>query len=504
MPSPIDDSLQARVSPECPQETRDVLYHAWGHDLSGLKKLLDDRSKASLQDPKTGETPLHAAIRACGQADEPNGGEDEGEDGCVEEAREVVNQLFFSGAIWNDVDANNETPACVAYRLGRKTLYNLCVDAGVRAEILLALMDGYEELSSGGDDDDNDEDETMQEQEQDAAANEAKAQDGDGEVVEAAEPLKFVPPDANEKPVTSEEYLQSDLTYDDNKLLDSDLNGVMMAWETDIMRRSVAALIPDAQPGKRVLNIGFGMGIIDGMFAELKPSKHHIIEAHPAVLKHISSPESKFGAAWEKSGPEEGAYKVFGGKWQEVVLQLLEQGELYDAIYFDTFGEDYSQLRMFFMEYVPALLDQEGRFSFFNGLGADRRVCYDVYTKVVEMHCADAGLDVEWEESDVDMAKLNEDGEGEWEGVRRRYWTLDSRSPSPSSICTYGMTNNRQSIDCQCALSWVNANKIDFNQIPQAQCLLRIMTKRNTSNLVFFSVDDPLGTSGSDKHDTII
>ncbi|KAL7946362.1 S-adenosyl-L-methionine-dependent methyltransferase [Trichoderma barbatum] len=433
MPS-IDDSLQARVSPDCPQETRDILYHAWGHDLSGLKKLLGDRTKASAQDPITGETPLHAAIRACGPADETDGGEDEGEDGSVEEAREVMQQLFFSGAIWNDVDANNETPGCVAYRLGRKALYNLCVDAGVRAEILFALMDSYEELSSG---EDEDEDEAMQDQDQDqdaAAEGEAKAQNDDAEVVEAAEPPTFIPPDANEKPVTSEEYLQSNLTYDDDKLLDSDLNGVMMAWETDIMRRSVAALIPDSQPGKRVLNIGFGMGIIDGMFAELKPSRHHIIEAHPAVLKHISDPESKFGATWEKSGSEDGAYKVFGGKWQEVVHQLIEQGELYDAIYFDTFGEDYSQLRTFFMEYVPALLDQEGRFSFFNGLGADRRVVYDVYTKVVEMHCADAGLDVEWEESDVDMAKLNEDGEGEWKGVRRRYWTLDKyRLP----VCTF-------------------------------------------------------------------
>lgn len=435
MPSPIDDSLQARISPDCPQETRDVLYHAWGHDLSGLKKLLDDRGKASLQDPKTGETPLHAAIRACGPADEPDeeAGQEEEEDGSVEEAREVVQQLFFSGAIWNDVDANNETPGCVAYRLGRKTLYNLCVDAGVRAELLFALMDGYEELSSGEDEDNEDDDEIMKEQEHEAAANEANAQNGTDEVIEATAPAKFVPPDADEKPVTSDEYLQSSLTYDDGKLLDADLNGVMMAWETDIMRRSVAALIPDAQPGKRVLNIGFGMGIIDGMFADLKPSKHHIVEAHPAVLEHIAQPESKFGAAWEKSGPEEGAYKVFGGKWQDVVLQLLEQGELYDAIYFDTFGEDYAQLRTFFMEYVPGLLDQEGRFSFFNGLGADRRICYDVYTKVVEMHCADAGLDVEWEESDVDMAKLDEAGKGEWEGVRRRYWTLDSKKSHPPS-----------------------------------------------------------------------
>jgi hypothetical protein len=72
-------------------------------------------------------------------------------------------------------------------------------------------------------------------------------------------------------------------------------------------------------------------------------------------------------------------------------------------------------------------MDQDGKFSFFNGLGADRKICYDVYTKVVEMQCADAGLDVEWEESDVDMSGLEKAGEGEWEGVRRRYWTLDSK-----------------------------------------------------------------------------
>ena len=68
-------------------------------------------------------------------------------------------------------------------------------------------------------------------------------------------------------------------------------------------------------------------------------------------------------------------------------------------------------------------------FGFFNGLGADRRVCYDVYARVVEMHLGDAGLDVEWRDLDVDLnagAGLDRDGEGEWRGVRRRYWTLDS------------------------------------------------------------------------------
>ncbi|KAG5976934.1 Arginine N-methyltransferase 2 [Claviceps digitariae] len=453
----MDDSMPSRISPDCPQDTRDILYHAWGHDLSELKKLLDVRGKASVQDPKTGETPLHAAIRACGPAgpssdDSQQDGQD-GEDGCVEEAKEVLQELFFSGAIWNDVDGNNETPGCVAHRLGRKSLYEMCVQAGVRAELLFAVMDGYEELSSGSD---GEEDETVEEKEEKegevkknpqqntngAEANADAMDTSEDQPRSATEPSSFVPPDANEKMVTSDQYLQSALTYDSDKLVDSDLNGVMMSWETDIMRQSVAALLPEhhhqqkqqQQPGKRILNIGFGMGIIDGMFAETNPSRHHIIEAHPSVLQHASKPESSFGPAWEKSAPQPGAYKIWAGKWQEVVPKLLEQGEVYDAIYFDTFGEDYAQLRMFFMEYVPGLMDQDGRFSFFNGLGADRQVCYDVYTKVVEMHAADAGLDVEWQDIAVDMAALAEDGKGEWEGVRRRYWTLSNyRLP----VCTF-------------------------------------------------------------------
>lgn len=432
MSATIDDSMPTRISSDCPQDTRDVLYHAWGHDLSSLKKLLDAPGKASAQDPKTGETPLHAAIRACGPAGPDSNNPEQGEDGCIEEAKAVLQELFFSGAIWNDVDSNNETPGCVAYRLGRKALYEMCVDAGVRAELLFSLMDGYEELSSGADvEEDKDEAQDTSQGEQVPVNQDGDAMDISDDQAQPQDPPRFIPPDANERTVTSDEYLSSELIYDSSKLLDADLNGVMMAWETDIMARSVSALLPgpEAQTGKRILNIGFGMGIIDGIFAQTNPSRHHIIEAHPSVLQHLSQPDSKFGKSWEKCGAEEGAYKVWAGKWQEIVPQLLEKGEVYDAIYFDTFGEDYSQLRMFFMEYVPGLMDQEGRFSFFNGLGADRQVCYDVYTKVVEMHGADAGLDVEWEVSDVDMKGLREDGKGEWEGVRRRYWTLDSKLP---------------------------------------------------------------------------
>ncbi|KAK3694305.1 S-adenosyl-L-methionine-dependent methyltransferase [Podospora appendiculata] len=421
------DSISARISENCPPETQQVLTAAWAHDVEKVKKLLDAPGKASCQDPKTGETPLHAAIRACGPPSEDDTPED------LEAAKNTVYELLLWGGIWNDVDNHNETPGCLASRLGRPALYNLCVEAGVRAEMLFGLLDGYEELSSGGEEDE-DEDGVM---EDDDSAPELVSADPEenGQAAAAETEPTFQPPTTDSHgDVKSETYLRSKLTYDDGKLVDDDGNGVMMAWETDIMRQSVDALLPNKPSGKRVLNIGLGMGIIDSMFAETKPSRHHIIEAHPEVLEHLSAPDSKFGSSWEESGPEPGAFKVYEGKWQEICHQLLEEGQVYDAIYFDTFGEDYGQLRMFFTEFIPGLLDREGIFGFFNGLGADRKICYDVYTKVAEMHLADAGLDVDFKEIDVDMKELAEAGKGEWEGVKRRYWTLDKyRLPT----CTF-------------------------------------------------------------------
>ncbi|KAM0332559.1 hypothetical protein ACHAQA_002843 [Verticillium albo-atrum] len=430
--TPIDDSLPARISASCPEDIKLLLHHAWAHDTSDLKPLLDAPGKASLQDPNTGETPLHAAIRACGPAD-PSPDADET---VSSEAKDTVQELFLAGAIWNDVDRNNETPGCVADRLGHAALYRACVEAGVRAELLFGLLDGYEELSSGS----AEEMEIVEEDDEEAPAlvdvngMQAAAEDTDAKTT-AAKSEPEAKPDVN-----SEQYLASNLTYDDAKLVDEEGNGVMMAWETSIMRRSVDVLLrasasePVLAEGKRVLNIGFGMGIIDGMFAATKPARHHIIEAHPVVLAHIDNGGTEFGAAWEASGPEEGSFKVHRGRWQDIVPELLEAGEVYDAIYFDTFGEDYGQLKMFFTEYIPGLMDQEGRFGFFNGLGADRKICYDVYTQVVEMHAVDAGMDLEWEVIDVDLAGMEEAGKGEWEGVRRRYWTLDKyRLP----ICTF-------------------------------------------------------------------
>lgn len=425
--------------------TQTILLHASNHDLVALKPLLRIPGNASVQDPETGFTPLHAAIAACGttksqsesqststnetpKAEDPE--EEEPVD--IEKAKAIVEELFLSGAIWNDLDANNETPGCLAWRLGQKELYNMCVNAGVRAEMLLGLMGGYEPLA-GEDSEDEDADELDAENET-IPTSTAEAENGtnghehDLAVGPAEEALE------EKRDVNSEDYLKSDLTFTESALLDSDANGVMMAWETDIMRRTVDLLLPDSQPGKRILNIGFGMGIIDRMFRVTKPASHHIIEAHPAVISKLQEEGSEFGKDWEESVSAEGRYKVHAGKWQDICPKLLEAGEVFDVIYFDTFGEDYSQLKLFFSEFVPGLLDGEGKFGFFNGLGADRRVCYDVYGKVVELDLCEAGMDVEWTDVEVPLEGMEKEREGEWNGVRRRYWTLDVyRLP----VCTF-------------------------------------------------------------------
>ncbi|KAF2088458.1 putative arginine N-methyltransferase [Saccharata proteae CBS 121410] len=397
----VDTDLQAQS----------ILLAASNHDIDALRNLLRN-SSANVQDEDTGFTPLHAAIAALepDEDDKQTNGQTNGEAGHakpneeeLQKAVRTVKLLLLNGAIWNDLDKANETPGCIANRLGLSELYEVMVDAGVRAELLLNRLDEYQVL--GGDEDDEEDDEEFEVVENgDQAPELVSTEDTTVEAQDAAT-------DAPANPdVKSAEYLASELTFTGDRLLDADKNGVMMAWETSLMQRSAELLLPS--PGLRVLNVGHGMGIIDKIIQSKSPASHHIIEAHPAVIARMEE------EGWKgKQG-----VTVHGGKWQDVVPQLVEQGVMFDAIYFDTFAEDYKALRDFFSEQVIGLLDSDGRFGFFNGLGADRKVCYDVYSKVVEMDLFEAGFDTEWEEISIPDLDAN----GEWDGVRRRYWALDT------------------------------------------------------------------------------
>ncbi|KAH9825362.1 protein arginine N-methyltransferase 2-like, partial [Teratosphaeria destructans] len=432
----------------------EILLAATNHDLDALKKLLRVAS-AKIQDPDTGYSPLHAAIASC-EAD-PEELRDAGVNGegdavhthALDEdsALATVKLLLENGAIWNELDNKDETPGCMAARLGLRKVYDAIVDAGVRAELLFSRLDHYALLA----DDDDDEEEA---EEDDAIVGfepgppehaGLRPAGSAGNPVEV-EPSGFEPtPNPSRKPdghaapgaptetdaaadtsvpqlmqtdeagggarpsepvlsnpnVNNEDYLKSELTYSGDRLLDSDKNAVMMDWETEIMKVSADQLA--YKPGLRTMNVGHGMGIVDRMFLENDPSMHHIVEAHPAVIKKLRD------EGWH----EKPNVTVHEGRWQDVLPKLIEQGVVLDGIYYDTYAEDYKDLKEFFQEYVIALLDKDGKFGFYNGLGADRQVCYDVYTKVSELDLFDAGMDVEWT-----MIKSRD----EWNGVRYPYW----------------------------------------------------------------------------------
>ena len=426
----MEESISQEPDPDIQAQL--VLLAASHHDLESLRTLLRTGS-ASVQDPETGFTPLHAAIAACDAIASPSS---EAQNGTVDEvhdsphvpahdgalngdttesdlvkAANTVKLLLQNGAIWNDVDSNNETPGCLALRLGLKDLYDIMVDAGVRAEMLLNRLDEYEQIKDNDDDDDDDTEEEDGDVEEQTDTDHVEAHgsqhlpdnvDGQTQISRPS-----LPASAIENDLQNENYLQSSLHFQDGRILDDSNNGVMMAWEMDIMKRTAERLAPKS--GLRILNIGHGMGIIDSFFQEREPSSHYIIEAHPAVVERMKKD------GWDvKSG-----INILEGRWQNVVPKIMESGTLFDAIYFDTFAEDYKALRDFFSDCLIGLLDDGGKWGFFNGLGADRQICYDVYGKVVEMDLFEAGFDTVWE--NVKILPMEKD---EWEGIKRRYWAL--------------------------------------------------------------------------------
>ncbi|KAF2859487.1 arginine N-methyltransferase 2 [Piedraia hortae CBS 480.64] len=378
----------------------EIMLAATNHDIEALTALFKTHG-ANFKDPDTGFSPLHAAIAACEPDDDvPVNGEGDALHGQAlseDSALATIKLLLENGAIWNELDHNDETPGCLALRLGLKSVYSAIVDAGVRAELLFGRLDKFQLLA----DDESDDDDIV------------------GFEPAPASMATVRPPGASNGPkpvlsnpnVNNEDYLKSELTYSGDRLLDSDKNAVMMDWETEIMKTSADQLCP--KPGLRTMNVGHGMGIVDSMFLENKPEMHHIIEAHPAVIKRLKD------TGWY----DKPNVTIHEGRWQDVLPKLIKQGVVLDGIYYDTYAEDYKDLKEFFQEYVITLLDQKGRFGFYNGLGADRQVCYDVYTKVVEIDLYDAGLDVEW--TDIKVPDLK--GRDEWNGVRYPYWgTIDT------------------------------------------------------------------------------
>lgn len=210
-----------------------------------------------------------------------------------------------------------------------------------------------------------------------------------------------------EKVVSNKGYLERKLEFTQDKdggerLIDSDQNGVMMGWEDPLMRLHASVITKGNSPGLRVLNVGFGLGLVDTYLQSTNPAKHTIIEAHPDVYRKMIQD------GWDKKAT------ILFGRWQDVIPDL----EVYDGIFFDTFGEYLDDMKEFH-ELLPNILDEDGVYSFFNGLAGTDKYLHDVACRLAELELVDMGLHVEWKQ--LEMDKL---GDNVWQGIKREYFSL--------------------------------------------------------------------------------
>ncbi|CAE6414811.1 unnamed protein product [Rhizoctonia solani] len=345
-------------------------------DVPHLQALIKGHAPVWFQDPTTGWGALHFVVAGDGR----------GKARKKEDVVKCIELLLEAGAPWNAVDELGSSAGDVALSLNDLECYELIRDAGLRSEFALHAIQSKTSLTA------------LRAEDSTAAG-------------------------------STKEFLKSKLIYRTDKSgqeivvvdIDGEEVGVMMGWEKPIMEATVRALCPPRSnlkgKGPTVLNIGFGLGIIDTLFQSLspRPSRHVIIEPHPDALEHMRS------TGWfERPGVE-----IFPGKWQDFVNpekigELIGEEGGFDVVYTDTFSEGYSDLYEFFEHLGDLMAGQDSRFSFFNGLGATHATFYDVYTKLSALHLEDMALTTTWEDIDVHTAA---EGLGAW-GETRKYFAL--------------------------------------------------------------------------------
>jgi len=142
------------------------------------------------------------------------------------------------------------------------------------------------------------------------------------------------------------EYIKSKLKFIDDEILLEGNHSVMMGWERPIMKASADIV---CENGGNILNIGFGLGIIDSYIQNKKIKSHTIIECHPDVLKRMRQ------LGWY----EKNNVTIIEGFWQNHI-DLISG---FDGVYFDTWKE---QDMYVFLKKVHNIMNKNGILSFFN------------------------------------------------------------------------------------------------------------------------------------------
>ncbi|KAL5780133.1 hypothetical protein ACOSQ2_010870 [Xanthoceras sorbifolium] len=265
---------------------------------------------------------------------------------------DVVKSLLEAGAPWNALSPSNLSAGDFAMDSDHQEAFQVLLNAGIQAELILGTIA--------------------------RAANKNGDSDGD--------------------------YLEDRVSFSEDKLMDSNSKAIMMAWEKPLMEAHAKAV---CSGGGHILNIGFGMGLVDAAIQQYAPVTHTIVEGHPEVYERM------LRTGWS----EKDNVKIVFGRWQDILSQL----ETYDGIFFDTYGEYYEDLREFH-QHLPKLLKPGGIYSFFNGLCGGNAFFHVVYCNLVSLELENLGYSTQL----IPLPVKNCLGEEVWEGVRHKYWQLDT------------------------------------------------------------------------------
>jgi type IV protein arginine methyltransferase len=345
-------------------------------------------------------------------------------------------------APWNAIDRNGRCAGNYATDAQHWMVVELLVDWAVRAELVLGAMERQMRMRREREEVDNDPRDcdaamtTMTDHNDDI--DNTTTMNGNTTKDDDSIPVAY-------QPSTKPDYLRQSLHYQKDVLLDADQDAVMMEWERPLMKAHAEILMmtqsaagddsivvevdsgirsaggPTAPPpsspvrrNKRVLNVGFGLGIIDGILQDdYHPAHHIIIEAHPDVYRRMQE------TGWTNRGPH---VRVCFGKWQDVIPQLQQEGVVVDAIFFDTYGEHYHDMQDFHVAMTSLLAKPHGIYSFFNGLAPDNLFFHGVACQCVKLHLASLGLDSEFAPCELQGNHNAFNDPSVWENVRRRYW----------------------------------------------------------------------------------
>eukprot|EP00873_Tetraselmis_striata_P011408 jgi/Tetstr1/431672/TSEL_021200.t1 len=266
----------------------------------------------------------------------------------------VVALLLQHGAPWNALDKAGRCAGEYAVDGGHQAVVDMLVQFGCESELVLGLL------------------ERRRLQEESSAAN--------------------------------SEYLAQKLEFHEDKILDTQGDAVMMEWERPLMEAHAEVI---CSQGGDVLNVGFGMGLVDEAIQRRFASSdslrtHTIIEAHPDVYAKM------LREGWDKKK----GVRILYGRWQDVLPQMGK----YDGIFFDTYGEHYYDLSEF-QSHLPAILKQDGVYSFFNGLSPDNIFFHGVSCEIVKLELRRLGM-----VSQFMPMSVNATADATWKGTSRRYF----------------------------------------------------------------------------------